>query len=72
MQQKREQTLSYELLEERGPDHCKEFRVQVCLNGKPIGAGVGTSKKRAEQAAAHQAIDAIRKKHGAKFEGSSD
>lgn len=72
VQQKREQTLSYELLEERGPDHCKEFCVQVCLNGKPIGAGVGTSKKRAEQAAAHQAIDAIRGKHGAKFEGNSD
>ena len=39
-----------------GPDHCKEFNVHVLLNGREVGTGSGTSKKRAEQAAAAQAI----------------
>lgn len=56
VQRKKEQHLSYELLAESGPDHCKEFTVQVSLNGTPVGSGIGTSKKRAEQAAAQQAI----------------
>lgn len=56
VQRKKEQHLSYELLAETGPDHCKEFTVQVSLNGTPVGSGTGTSKKRAEQAAAQQAI----------------
>lgn len=56
VQRKKEQHLSYELLAESGPDHCKEFTVQVSLNGLPVGSGTGTSKKRAEQAAAQQAI----------------
>ncbi len=56
VQRKKEQHLTYELLAESGPDHCKEFTVQVSLNGTPVGSGTGTSKKRAEQAAAQQAI----------------
>lgn len=56
VQRKKEQHLSYELTGESGPDHCKEFTVQVSLNGEPVGSGTGTSKKRAEQAAAMQAI----------------
>ena len=56
VQRKKEQHLTYELLAENGPDHCKEFTVQVSLNGTPVGSGTGTSKKRAEQAAAQQAI----------------
>ncbi len=59
VQQKRAQTLSYELVEERGPDHCKEFCVEVCLNGRQLGVGVGTSKKRAEQAAAQRALERL-------------
>ncbi len=56
VQQKKDQSITYELLEERGPDHCKIFSVRVLLNGQPVGTGTGTSKKRAEQAAAEQAI----------------
>ncbi len=52
VQQRKAQVLSYELISESGPDHCKEFTVRVLLNGQPIGEGSGTSKKRAEQAAA--------------------
>ncbi len=56
IQQKKNQSLSYELLGEQGPDHCKEFFVRVLLNGEELGRGSGTSKKRAEQNAAEEAL----------------
>lgn len=56
VQRRKDQHLSYELIDERGPDHCKEFSVRVLLNGTPVGEGGGSSKKRAEQAAAAAAI----------------
>ncbi len=59
IQQKKNQVLTYELLGETGPDHDKEFSVRVLLNGRPIGVGAGTSKKRAEQAAAKEAVEAL-------------
>ncbi|MBQ6431782.1 MAG: ribonuclease III [Oscillospiraceae bacterium] len=59
VQRKRDQLLHYELIGEHGPDHCKEFSVRVLLNGVEVGRGVGTSKKRAEQAAAAQAIEKL-------------
>ncbi|MBR6825387.1 MAG: ribonuclease III [Oscillospiraceae bacterium] len=62
VQQKKDQHLSYEVLEEKGPDHQKEFLVQVLLNGRELGRGSGTSKKRAEQIAASHALDMLRKK----------
>lgn len=61
VQQKKDQVLTYELIGESGPDHDKEFRVQVLLNGTPIGEGMGRSKKRAEQDAAHNALNALKK-----------
>ena len=59
VQRKSGQVLSYELIGESGPDHDKKFDVEVLLNGKPCGKGTGSSKKRAEQAAAAAAIDAL-------------
>lgn len=59
VQQKKDQVLTYELIGESGPDHDKQFRVQVLLNGAPIGEGAGRSKKRAEQDAAHNALTAL-------------
>ena len=56
VQQKRDQTLSYEPVSETGPDHDKQFTVRVLLNGAEVGRGTGTSKKRAEQAAAREAV----------------
>ncbi len=61
VQQKKDQVLTYDLIGESGPDHDKEFRVQVSLNGTPIGVGIGRSKKRAEQDAAHKALDTLQK-----------
>ncbi|MCI8525841.1 MAG: ribonuclease III [Oscillospiraceae bacterium] len=59
VQRKKHQVLSYTLLEESGPDHDKTFRVEVTLNGQVVGAGAGSSKKRAEQAAAEAALEKL-------------
>ena len=59
IQRKRDQNLTYELIGESGPDHCKEFAVRVLLNDEPVGQGTGSSKKRAEQAAAKIAIQKL-------------
>lgn len=50
------QKLIYELIEEKGPDHNKEFVVRAVLNGKVVGNGQGKTKKAAEQQAAYEAI----------------
>ena len=57
VQQKKNQTLSYVLVGESGPDHDKRFEVEVSLNGRVIGVGSGSSKKRAEQMAAQVALE---------------
>ncbi len=49
-------TIAYELVGESGPDHDKSFQVSVSVDGETVGAGSGSSKKRAEQAAAKAAI----------------
>ena len=59
VQRKPGQVLSYRLTGEAGPDHDKRFAVEVLLNDKPVGTGEGSSKKRAEQAAAHSAMQAL-------------
>ena len=53
------QILSYRLTGESGPDHDKRFTVEVLLNDNPVGTGEGSSKKRAEQAAAHSAMQVL-------------
>ena len=57
VQQKKNQVLSYALVGESGPDHDKNFQVEVSLNGTVVGAGMGSSKKRAEQDAARAAME---------------
>ena len=59
VQQKKNQVLSYTLVAESGPDHDKRFDVEVKLNGKVVGLGSGSSKKRAEQDAAKAAVAAL-------------
>ena len=57
VQQKKNQQLTYALVGESGPDHDKHFEVEVSLNGKVVGSGSGSSKKRAEQSAAASAVE---------------
>ena len=60
VQQKKNQTLTYALVGESGPDHDKRFEVEVSLNGRVIGTGSGSSKKRAEQMAAQSALENLK------------
>lgn len=48
--------ISYEQVDESGPDHNKVFTFCVKLNGSEIGRGKGRTKKEAEQAAAREAL----------------
>ena len=59
VQQKKNQTLTYTLVGESGPDHDKQFVVQLQLNGQTVGSGSGSSKKRAEQDAARDAMEKL-------------
>jgi len=63
VQQKKNQVLSYRLAGQSGPDHDKKFDVEVSLNGKVVGSGSGSSKKRAEQDAAKCAIEKLFPEH---------
>jgi ribonuclease-3 len=47
----------YKVLKESGPDHNKEFVIEVCVEGKVWGKGTGKSKALAEQKAASQALE---------------
>jgi len=40
-----------------GPDHQKEFEIEVWVRGEPAGRGKGSSKKEAEQNAARVALE---------------
>lgn len=59
VQQKKDQTVTYVLSGESGPDHAKEFTVELLVNDTVAGRGAGSSKKRAEQAAARAALEAM-------------
>lgn len=59
--QSKEKEPVYRLVKESGPDHCKEFTMEVCMDNKVIGTGVGHTKKEAQQMAAREALRAINK-----------
>lgn len=46
----------YIIRSEEGPDHNKLFTVEVKIQNKTVGVGIGNSKKRAEQNAAQDAV----------------
>ena len=50
----------YRLVSESGPDHSREFVIEVLVEGEVIGRGSGSAKKRAEQAAASEALRALK------------
>lgn len=59
VQRRSGQELVYVPVRESGPDHDKLFEVHVLLNGEPLGAGCGRTKKEAEQAAAQCAMQQL-------------
>lgn len=54
--QKEGKSLVYELIEEIGPDHDKQFTVEAVVDGKALSRGVGRTKKAAEQKAAYEVL----------------
>lgn len=61
-QSKEDCEVLYRITAEDGPAHLKSFEYEVCLGGKVMGRGRGTSKKEAEQMAAKAALEAIGEK----------
>jgi len=57
VQRNPEEILQYVLSDESGPDHDKQFTVNVMLNSNIFATGAGHSKKQAEQEAAHHALE---------------
>lgn len=53
--------IQYNILEETGPDHDKQFRVEVTCEGKRLATGTGKAKKAAEMEAARNAIEVLDK-----------
>jgi ribonuclease-3 len=49
----------YRTVATRGPEHRREYTVEVLLGDVVVGSGVGPSKQAAAQAAAQQAFDAL-------------
>ncbi|MFN3596951.1 MAG: ribonuclease III [Rubricoccaceae bacterium] len=51
---------TYRVVAEEGPSHDRRFTVDVLVDGVPRGRGTARSKKQAEQAAAREALIALR------------
>ena len=49
-------TVTYSLLSTTGPANAPEFEVAVMMDDMTLGTGKGSSKKRAEQKAAKDAL----------------
>lgn len=52
-------TPTYHTIASSGPDHAKEFTVEVLIGEEVYGRGTGHSKRAAEQKAAHAALEKI-------------
>lgn len=56
VQARMQQTPTYHLMAESGPDHAKSFTVEVRIGGRVLGQGSDRSKRGAEQVAAEAAL----------------
>jgi ribonuclease-3 len=50
----------YKIIKELGPDHNKKFEAAVYVKRMLLGKGIGSSKKKAQQSAAEQAMKSIK------------
>lgn len=62
VQQQKNRMVEYEITDEKGPAHAREFFAVVTINGKKVGDGMGKTKKEAEQRAAKKALDQLKQK----------
>lgn len=58
IQSKYKKTPVYKVLDEKGPEHKRIFKIGVYFNNKMLGGGIAPSKKEAEEAAAKEALKA--------------
>lgn len=59
VQERHRLTPIYRTIKEVGPDHAKEFTVEVSVGGSVIGRGRGKSKRVAEMEAARDALEGL-------------
>ena len=57
--QSKGRNVTYEVVSEEGPIHDCVFTVAAVIDGRAIGEGVSNSKKKAQQLAAHAALERI-------------
>ena len=62
MQRELKKDFHYVLVEETGPEHEKQFVVEVRMEGNVVGIGSGRTKKSAEQHAAYEALLLLKNK----------
>jgi ribonuclease-3 len=58
-QERLKQLPEYRVVSETGPDHQKQFNVELLVRGQVYGCGTGKSKKEAEQKAAKEALEKL-------------
>lgn len=59
IQAREQQTPTYHVIESTGPDHAKQFTVEVRVGDTLLGRGSGKSKKAAESEAARAALEKL-------------
>lgn len=62
-----EVSIHYDVIHDEGPDHDKTIWMQVTVNGKRFGTGIGKNKKEAAQRAAKEAIQRIQNSERIEF-----
>ena len=62
----------YEFVSEQGPDHAKTFEMLVRAGDVVLASGKGSSKQRAEQAAARAALEVLLSSNGGPDEPAAD
>jgi len=58
-QERLKQLPEYRVVSETGPDHQKQFEVDVIIKGEVYGSGIGKNKKEAEQRAAKETLEKL-------------
>ncbi|SDN26916.1 ribonuclease III [Alkalicoccus daliensis] len=59
IQRENQGQVNYQIVQEKGPAHSREFVSEVLLDEEPLGIGSGKSKKEAEQMAAQKALEKL-------------
>lgn len=58
-----EDVVTYDVIQESGPDHNKRYEMGVIIKGVLVATGQGRSKKEAEQQAAEKALSKLKAKY---------